>query len=93
MRSPNKLPHLQHQESNLKGSLRGFKYWQLVNVGREILTHESGSDHFTYDTQGISEQELKSFGAYYIYGLQALDQPNEWWYNKDSNTLYYLQIT
>ena len=32
---------------------------------------------------------VKSFGALYLW-TPSLDQPNEWWYNKDSNTLYYL---
>lgn len=84
------------QTTSLAASGKNFKgAYAVLNIGnwltwaREIETHEAGSDHFTYNKAGITEKELNSFGAYYIYGLEALDQPNEWWYNKDSNTLYY----
>lgn len=82
--------------TSLAASGKTFKgAYAVLNIGnwltwaREIETHETGTDHFTYNTDGITEKELNSFGAYYIFGLAALDQPNEWWYDKPSNTLYY----
>lgn len=69
--------------------------YAVLNVGnwltwtRKITEHKVGQSFFSYDTSGMKEQELKSHGAYYIYGLVALDKVNEWWYDKDSKFLYY----
>ena len=69
--------------------------YAVLNVGnwltwtRKITEHKAGQAFFSYDTSRMTEQLLKSHGAYYIYGLVALDKVNEWWYDKDSKFLYY----
>jgi|GEM_PF-726020 len=67
----------------------------VLNIGhwrtwaRHITEHEAGSDYFSYSTNGITVNELRKHTAYYIYGLPALDQVNEWWYDSKTNYLYY----
>ena len=67
----------------------------VLNIGhwltwaRPITEHKAGSDHFSYAKDGIKLRELHQHTAYYIYGLAALDQNNEWWYDKESQYLYY----
>ena len=67
----------------------------VLNIGhwrtwaRHITGHEAGSDYFSYSTNGITVNELRKHTAYYIYGLPALDQVNEWWYDPNTNHLYY----
>ena len=73
--------------------------YAVLNIGnwltwtREITEHKAGQGSFHYDTNGIKEQELKSHGAYYIYGLAALDKVNEWWYDKDEKYLYFKPVS
>ena len=63
----------------------------VLNIGhwltwtRPILTHEAGSNEFTYDD---AKTRMLKFLEYYIYGLQALDRANEWWFDVESKTLY-----
>ena len=67
----------------------------VLNIGhwrtwaRRITEHEAGCDYFYYSTNGITINELRKHTAYYIYGLPALDQVNEWWYDSETNYLYY----
>ena len=64
----------------------------VLNIGhwltwtRPILSHEAGSNQFTYDSKGTS---MKKFLEYYILGLPALDRENEWWYDKASRIIYF----
>ena len=73
--------------------------YAVLNIGnwltwtRKIVEHKAGQAFFRYDTSGMSEQLLKNYGAYYIYGLSALDKVNEWWYDKKSKYLYYKPAT
>ena len=83
------------QESLAESNIDFTGGYAVLNIGhwltwtREITEHKEGQAFFSYDTSGIEEQFLKSHGAYYIYGLMALDKVNEWWYDKDSKFLYY----
>ena len=69
--------------------------YAVLNIGnwltwtRKVTEHKAGQSFFSYDTTGIKEKDLKSYGAYYIYGLPALDKVNEWWYDKNTSYLYY----
>ncbi len=86
---------LENQESLADTGIDFTGAYAVLNIGnwltwtREITAHKPGQSFFTYDTTGIKEKELKSHSAYYIYGLQALDKPNEWWYDKKNQYLYY----
>ena len=57
-----------------------------VTYGREILTHGSGNDTFTYNPEGI---QVRKHVGYSMIGMQALDKGDEWWYDKNSKGLYY----
>ena len=67
----------------------------VLNIGhwltwaRPITKHSAGADHFTYDPIGLNTKNLRVHSAYYLYGLAALDKENEWWYDKDTQMLYY----
>ncbi len=71
----------------------------ILNIGawqtfrRVITKHEKGSGRFTY----FADPKSRLFGAdphpvgmdhYCIYGFAALDQPNEWYFDRNSSTLY-----
>jgi len=64
----------------------------VLNIGhwltwaRPILEHEAGSNQFTYDPKGT---KMLKFLEYCLYGLQALDTANEWWFESGSKTLYF----
>jgi hypothetical protein len=68
----------------------------VLNIGhwltwtRPITEHAAGSDHFKYDPFGIEMESVHRFSAYHILGLPALDRPNEWWFDKDSKTVYFM---
>ena len=72
------------------GALAVLNIGHWMTWARPILKHSAGSDHFTYDTSGFSEEDLKAHSAYYILGLQALDRPNEWWFDHKTKELYYM---
>ncbi|MCK4958155.1 MAG: right-handed parallel beta-helix repeat-containing protein, partial [Planctomycetes bacterium] len=63
----------------------------VLNLGhwltwaRPILEHNAGDNHFTYDA---NKTKMSKFLHYYIYGLPCLDRQNEWWFDKDSKTIY-----
>jgi hypothetical protein len=63
----------------------------VLNIGhwrtwaRPILSHEKGSNRFTFDS---TKTQMKKFLEYYIYGLQALDHENEWWFDSATKTIY-----
>jgi len=64
----------------------------VLNIGhwltwaRPILSHEAGSNQFTFDPAGT---KMRKFLEYYIFGLPALDRANEWWFDADSKTVYF----
>jgi hypothetical protein len=66
----------------------------VLNVGhwltwaRKISSHTQGDDHFSY-ADPIAENSLQKHFAYYILGLPALDSENEWWFDADTQTIYY----
>ncbi|MGB2129598.1 MAG: right-handed parallel beta-helix repeat-containing protein [Flavicella sp.] len=86
---------LKEQQSLAESGIDFTGAYAVLNIGnwltwtRQITAHKPGQSFFNYDTTGIKEKELKSHGAYYIYGLQALDKVNEWWYDKNDKYLYY----
>lgn len=75
--------------------------YAVLNIGhwltwtRPITDHQAGSDHFHYCTNNFfakyarHENIKHKFSSYHIIGREALDQPNEWWFDKDSKTVYY----
>jgi len=66
----------------------------MLNIGhwlswaRPITRHGAGADGFEYDPQG--ELPLHRYFAWYVRGLAALDRPNEWWFDHETKTVYYM---
>lgn len=66
----------------------------VLNIGhwltwaRPITAHSAGSDHFSYDPGDIRQKDVHQFSAYHILGLEALDRPNEWWFDSKTKTVY-----
>ena len=75
--------------------------YAVLNIGhwltwtRPITKHSAGNDHFSYSTNNMfakyaGPNNLKhKFSSYHIIGLAALDNENEWWFDKDTKTIYY----
>lgn len=75
--------------------------YAVLNIGhwltwtRPILQHEAGADHFYYCTNNFFaryaqfENVKHQFSSYHIIGRAALDQANEWWFDKQTKTVYY----
>ena len=68
---------------------------QFFSWTRTVVTHEKGSDTFTYDKDlpGITHFADKTTpwesNVYYLSGkLEALDRPTEWFLDADTGTLY-----
>ena len=91
-----------NQPSSLASTGKSFEGgYAVLNIGhwltwtRPIIKHEVGSDHFNYCTNNFFaryaqfENIKHQFSSYHIIGLEALDQENEWWFDKDSQTVYY----
>ena len=63
----------------------------VLNIGhwltwaRPILEHNAGENYFTYNPKNT---KMSKFLHYYIYGLPCLDRENEWWFDKDTKTIY-----
>lgn len=68
----------------------------VLNIGhwltwaRPVTEHEAGSDHFSYDASGLELENIHKFAAYHMLGLPALDRPNEWWFDPNAKTVYYM---
>ncbi len=68
----------------------------VLNIGhwrtwaRRITDHRAGQGYFSYDTAGLLKEQIHQFSGYHILGLAALDRPNEWWFNSDTRTVYYM---
>ena len=87
----------QNQPESLAESGKDFKGCVAVlNIGhwrtwaRRITDHRAGQDHFSYDTAGLPKEQIQKFSGYHILGLAALDRPNEWWFDSDTKTIYYM---
>ena len=75
--------------------------YAVLNIGhwltwtRPIIEHEAGSDNFHYCTNNFFARHSRfnnvehKFSSYHIIGLAALDQANEFWYDKETNIVYY----
>jgi len=82
-----------HGDVSLAGSgIDATGAMAILNVGswktfsREVLTHETGSNTFTYNT--VPSFKTKHH-YYYLEGtLELLDAPGEWIYDKTSGELY-----
>ena len=87
----------QNQPKSLAESGKDFTGCVAVlNIGhwrtwaRQITDHSTGQDHFLYDTTGLPEEQVQQFSGYYILGLAALDRANEWWFDSETKTVYYM---
>ena len=66
----------------------------VLNIGhwltwaRPVTEHKKGSDHFRYEHSG--DIRPRPFWVWYMLGLEALDRPNEWWFDSDTRTIYYM---
>lgn len=83
------MKSLSESNSDFTGAYAVLNIGNWLTFTREITAHKPGDDFFNYDISGIKKNQLKSHGAYYIYGLAALDKTGEWWYDKKTNYLYY----
>ena len=75
--------------------------YAVLNIGhwltwtRPITQHQAGSDNFHYCTNNFFARDARynnvkhKFSSYHIIGLAALDQVNEFWYDKDTKMVYY----
>ena len=75
--------------------------YAVLNIGhwltwtRPITKHDAGSDNFHYCTNNFFARYAQydnvkhKFSSYHIIGLAALDQENEFWYDKDAKMVYY----
>ncbi|MGB2129503.1 MAG: T9SS type A sorting domain-containing protein [Flavicella sp.] len=85
----NQLTSLAESNIDFQGAYAVLNIGHWMTWTRKITQHSAGQSYFEYDTTGLVEEQLKKYGAYYIYGLAALDKVNEWWYEKDTKLLYY----
>lgn len=85
----NQLTSLAESNIDFQGAFAVLNIGHWITWTRKITQHSTGQPYFEYDTEGLEEEHLKKYGAYYIYGLAALDKVNEWWYEKDAKLLYY----
>ena len=66
----------------------------VLNIGhwltwaRPVTEHKKGSDHFRYEH--TDDIRPRPFWVWYMLGLEALDRPNEWWFDKDTRTIYFM---
>ena len=67
----------------------------ILNVGswetwvREVLTHERGSNSFTYNDD-FGNINFKNQQYYLEASLELLDAPEEWFYDKETKMLYLI---
>ena len=91
----NQPPSLASTGIDFSGALAVLNIAHWLTYTQPIVSHDAGSDHFTYSTEliGHKNSELKHFkkrfASYHILGLPALDQCNEWWYDQTENKVYY----
>ncbi|WP_146397510.1 right-handed parallel beta-helix repeat-containing protein [Planctomycetes bacterium CA13] len=68
------------------GAIAVLNLHHWLTWARPITDHDAGRNWFHYDNQGT---KMKKYVAYYILGLPALDRANEWWYDAESETIYF----
>jgi len=66
----------------------------MLNIGhwlswaRPITRHGAGADTFEFDPQ--EDLPMLRYWVWYVRGLVALDRPNEWWFDHETRTIYYM---
>ena len=91
----NQPPSLASTGKNFTGGYAVLNIGHWLTWTRPITKHEEGSDHFTYSTDNMfakyaNPNNLKhKFSSYHIIGLAALDNENEWWFDKQEKVIYY----
>jgi len=84
---------LKDLEFSLVGAAIVVNSGSFRTYASRVTRHHPGSDHFTYDTNGVG----RHFDTYPVYKhgyflegkLGLLDVANEWFYDPCENTLYY----
>lgn len=66
------------------GSIAVLNIGHWLTWSRPVLSHEAGSNQFTYNPDGT---RMLKFLEYCIYGRPALDAENEWWFDAGSKIL------
>ncbi|WP_168442573.1 right-handed parallel beta-helix repeat-containing protein [Pontiella desulfatans] len=77
---------LAETKTDFTGAVAVLNLGHWLTWSRPITQHKAGQDWFEYDQTGT---RMSKYVAYYILGLPALDQPNEWWYDAESETAYF----
>jgi len=70
---------------DFSGAVAVLHLHHWMTWARPITDHKAGRNWFHYDSKGT---EMARYVGYYILGLPALDRPNEWWYDAESQTVY-----
>ena len=71
---------------SFRGALAVLNIGHWITWTRQITEHKAGSNLFKYDVKGT---KMSKHVTYYVLGLAALDQENEWWYDKAKKVIYY----
>lgn len=70
------------------GAIAVLNLGHWLTWARPIKDHEVGSDHFRYEQREM--RGLNRFFAWYVLGRAALDKSNEWWFEADTQTIYFM---
>jgi len=77
---------------NVEGAMAilGIGPQERKTVVREVLSHDAGSDSFTYRADFGALKKFKSQQYYLESKLNLLDSPEEWFYDKNTRELHVM---
>ncbi|CAL4150236.1 unnamed protein product, partial [Meganyctiphanes norvegica] len=77
---------------NATGTMAILNIGSFMTYVQPVLHHEPSTSNFTYDHTPIGDIHWKSDKLQYYFeaGLDLLDSPEEWFYDKDSKILYFM---